>query len=197
MIIFGTSQSRTFRVLWMAIELDLPFTHRPLVWERCGEDAELLAVNPAGTVPALLDGDFALAESLAINLYLARKAGRLLPDDLQGEARVLQWSFWAATALEPGYIGWGDHTHWWPAERRRADVAAAALRSLARPLDRLEAALTASPWLVGDEFSAADLNVAGVISLLRSVDRSARPALADWLDRCLSRPACIAAARLP
>ncbi|OHX12607.1 hypothetical protein BI347_03135 [Chromobacterium sphagni] len=93
--IYGTVHSRTLRVLWMACELELDFVHHPLDWQRCGQDADYLALNPAGTIPALKDGDFVLAESLAINLYLAGREPRLWPQDEQRQALALQWSFWA------------------------------------------------------------------------------------------------------
>jgi len=63
-------------------------------------------INPAGTIPAIVDDGFALSESLAINLYLAKKyssggSRAFYPASLQGEASVWRWSLWAQAHLEP------------------------------------------------------------------------------------------------
>ena len=197
LVIFGTSRSRAFRVLWMATELGLPFQHRPLDWQKCARDEAYLEVNPAGTIPAIVDGDFVLSESLAINLYLARKFAGLLPSDPQEQASVVQWSFWAATSLEDKYIQWAEHSHWLPNALRDPALAASAAVSLSRPLDRLELALSQSKWLVGASFTVADLNVASTITLLRNVESEKRPHVARWLSLCLSRSAYLQAAKLP
>ena len=95
------------RVLWMATELGLEYTHVPLAFnDPCLKQPDFLRINPAGAVPALVDDGFALAESLAINLYLAKRYGiagptPLYPSTLQGEADVWRWSLWVQGHLEP------------------------------------------------------------------------------------------------
>lgn len=94
------------RVLWMATELGIPFQHVPL-----GHDDPVLKspgylrINPAGAIPTIVDDGFALAESLAINLFLAKKYGdgasSLYPSDTESEAQVWRWSLWAQRHLEP------------------------------------------------------------------------------------------------
>ncbi|UTH75355.1 glutathione S-transferase family protein [Chromobacterium sp. IIBBL 290-4] len=197
MEIYGTSHSRAFRVLWMACEQETEFVHHPLAVERCGGDAAYLALNPAGTIPLLKDGDFVLAESLAINLYLARKHGRMWPADEREQALALQWSFWAQATLEGPYILWAEHSLWLPAALRDAAKREQAAQDLRRPLDRLERALRDRRYLLGDSFSAADLNVAAVINGLADFEPQARPHVHDWLRRCLSRPAYLRASQLP
>ena len=72
--IYGTARSRTARVLWMAKELSLAFEHVPLAMgDAALKQPPFLKINPAGRVPAIDDDGFVMAESLAINLYLARK----------------------------------------------------------------------------------------------------------------------------
>ncbi len=74
--IYGSPRSRTMRVLWMAMELGLEYTHVPLAFDDPRlKEPDFLRINPAGAVPALMDDGFVLAESLAINLYLAKKYG--------------------------------------------------------------------------------------------------------------------------
>ncbi len=191
--IYGSSHSRALRVLWMLEEMGVAYEHNPVSFEDCGKDAEYLAINPAGTIPCLVDDGFVLAESLAINLHLAEKMPALLPPSAETRALALQWSFWAATTLEPEYMQWALHSVWMPEAYRKPEQAELALKNLQRPLNRLEKALTEKPWLLGEAFSVADLNVAAVINLLHGHLGTHQTSVENWLSRCLSRPAYLAA----
>ena len=195
--IFGTSRSRAFRVLWAAKELGVSFVHEPIDWQTCAKDPVYLAVNPAGSVPCLKEGEFVLAESLAINLYLARKHSSLSPSTNSGQALALQWSFWAATSLEDPYVRWALNTHWLPKHLRNAEAAMTALNDLSRPLARLEAALCADRWLIEGRFTIADLNVASVLSSMNGSAVNEWPSVSRWLASCVQRPAFKEAAALP
>ena len=102
MKIYGSPMSRASRVLWCAKELGVPFEHVDVPWENL-KKADFLAINPNGKVPGFSDGDLKLFESLAINLYIAKKygTGELYPTNPEDEARILQWTIWAATEVEP------------------------------------------------------------------------------------------------
>jgi glutathione S-transferase len=189
--IHGSARSRTMRVLWMAEELGLEYTHDPLGWDdpRLKSPA-FLALNPAGAIPTIEDGGFALAESLAINLYLARKhgSGGLCPASLEGAAQAWRWSLWAQGQLEP----------WIMRDALLADLRAAATPHVALvvavALATLERALAGRDWLIGETFTVADLNVAAVLSPSRSslLDLAPYPHVAGWLTRCYARPAAAA-----
>jgi glutathione S-transferase len=181
----------------MATELGLEFEHEALPWQTCRNDARYRLINPAGTIPAISDDGFVLAESLAINIYLAQKVGTLWPSDPKDQAKVLQWTLWVATSLESAYTQWASHTYWLPGSGRDEAQAKSAAADMQGPLDHLESALSESEWLVGATFSAADLNVASVIGFVRRFEREKRPHLATWLDRCNTRPAYQKASRLP
>jgi glutathione S-transferase len=195
--IFGTSRSRAFRVLWAAKELGIPFEHKPIDWQTCAKDPEYLAVNPAGSVPCLKEDDFVLAESLAINLYLAKQHFNLWPSTSESQALAMQWSFWAATSLEEPCERWALHTHWLPKHLRSVQSAEGAKNDLSRPLSRLDVALRASPWLIQDRFTIADLNVASVISVMNGPELNAWPNASRWLSACVQRSAFKDAAALP
>lgn len=195
--IYGSSHSRALRVLWMLEELGLPYAHDPIGFDTCGKDAAYLAINPAGTIPCIDDAGFVLAESLAINLYLAEKHPTLGALTLPEKALATQWSLFAATALEPEYLRWALNTAWLPEGLRKPEEAQAALHALHRPLARLNLALEGQDWLLGAHFSVADLNVASVLNLLNGHLNADFPALASWLARCLARPACEKAAQQP
>ena len=195
--IYGIARTRAFRALWIARELGLDYEHIPVEIGSAGaRQAEYLAINPNGRLPAIDDGGFVLWESLAITLYLAKKHGRLYPATLEGEAKAWQWSLWAVQEVDRGVNIWSLHAVRLPPEDRDAARRDEALHVLADPFKVLDAALADRPWLLGDEFTVADLNVAAVISRAIEMDLSATPRLADWLRRCLDRPAARAAQRL-
>jgi glutathione S-transferase len=197
--IYGVARTRAFRALWMAKELGLDYEHIPVEIGDAGARApEFLAINPNGRLPVIDDGGFVLFESLAITLYLAKKhsPGRLYPASLEGEARAWQWSLWAVTEVDRGVNIWSLHAVRLPPAERDAAKRAEALAVLAAPFKVLDAALANSPYLLGNEFTVADLNVAAVISRAVDMDLSACPNLKAWLTRCLARPAAQAALAL-
>jgi glutathione S-transferase len=197
--IYGIARTRAFRALWVAKELGLDYEHVPIeIGDAGARTAEYLAINPNGRLPAIADDGFVLWESLAITLYLAKKhsVGRLYPADLEDEARTWQWSLWALNEVDRGVNIWSLHAVRLPPGDRDPHKLAEALKVIEKPFRVLDAALADRPYLIGDEFTVADLNVAAVISRAIDMDLSATSHLAAWLRRCLSRPAALAARRM-
>ena len=188
--IYGVARTRAFRVLWIAKELGLDYEHIPTEIGQAGaRKPEYLAINPNGRLPAIDDGGFTLWESLAITLYLAKKHGRLYPTTLEGEAKAWQWSLWSVQEVDRGVNIWSLHAVRLPPQDRDPQRLAEALNVLAPPFKVLDGALDGRSYLLGDAFTVADLNVAAVISRAIDMDLSATPRVADWLKRCLDRPA--------
>jgi len=190
--IYGIARTRAFRALWMANELGLDYQHLPIEIGGDGARApEFLAINPNGRLPFIVDGGFALFESLAITLYLAKKHsnGKIYPGTLEGEAKAWQWSFWAIAEVDRGVNIWSLHAVRLPAAERDAALRDEALKVIAAPFKVLDAALSSAPYLLGGDFTVADLNVAAVISRAIDMDLAAVPNLKAWLGRCLERPA--------
>jgi glutathione S-transferase len=195
--IYGIARTRAFRALWIAEELKLDYEHVPIeIGPGGARKPEYLAINPNGRLPAIADDGFILWESLAITLYLAKKHGRLYPTTLEGEARAWQWSLWAVQEVDRGVNIWSLHAVRLPAEDRDPQRRAEALKVLEGPFKVLDDALAGSPYLLGEDFTVADLNVAAVISRAIDMDLAATPRLASWLKRCLDRPAARAACAL-
>jgi glutathione S-transferase len=195
--IYGVARTRAFRVLWIANELGLDYEHVPIeIGPGGARKAEYLAINPNGRVPAIADDGFILWESLAITLYLAKKHGRLCPTTLEGEAKAWQWSLWAVQEVDRGVNIWSLHAVRLPVEDRDPQRRAEALKVLEGPFKVLDEALAGGPYLLGEDFTVADLNVAAVISRAIDMDLAATPRLAAWLKRCLERPAARAACAL-
>jgi glutathione S-transferase len=195
--IYGSARSRTMRVLWMAAELGLDYTHVPFGFDDPAlKEPGFLRINPMGTIPTIVDGDVTLSESLAINLYLAKKYGSdgatpLYPDTVHEEAEVWRWTLWAQGHLEP----------WVQRDAFMADIREAAgghiWAALQPALAKLDHALSETPWLTGDHFNVSDLNVAAILSPSRaqSLDMGRLPYVRTWLDRCYERPAAVAVRR--
>ena len=197
--IYGIARTRAFRAIWIAEELGLAYEHLPIEIGDAGARApEILAINPNGRLPFIDDGGFVLFESLAITLYLAKKhsPGRLYPAALQAEAKAWQWSFWAISEVDRGVNIWSLHAVRLPPNERDAARRDEALKVIAAPFRILDSAVAAQPYLLGDQFTVADLNVAAVISRAIDMDLSAVPNLKAWLTRCLERPAARAALEL-
>ncbi|HEX3859086.1 MAG TPA: glutathione S-transferase family protein [Pseudolabrys sp.] len=190
--IYGIARTRAFRALWIADELGLDYEHLPIEIGDAGARApEFLAINPNGRLPVIVDDGFVLFESLAITLYLAKKHsnGKLYPGTSETEARAWQWSFWAIAEVDRGVNIWSLHAVRLPADERDAAKRNEALKVLGAPFRVLDAAVAKQNYLLGDEFTVADLNVAAVISRAVDIDLSALPNLKAWLMRCLDRPA--------
>jgi glutathione S-transferase len=198
--IFGSARSRSIRVLWMAAELNLDFEHiQCAAGDAALGDTRFLAINPNGRIPAIDDNGFTLWESLAINLYLAKKYGSknsakpLYPTTPEGEALVWQWSFWAACELEALLETLRNHRTILEDKRRDPATALAAEQALNRPLGVLNSFLSGHSYLAGDQFSVADLNVACVLSPSRAalLNMAPYPAVNNWLERCYQREAAV------
>ena len=194
--IYGIARTRAYRVLWVAMELGLDFEHLPIeIGDAGARSPKFLAINPNGRLPVIVDDGFVLFESLAITLYLAKKhsAGKLYPATLEGEAKAWQWSFWAIAEVDRGVNIWSLHAVRLPPDERNAALREEALKVIAAPFQVLDATLAKSPYktpyLLGDDFTVADLNVAAVISRAIDMELSAVPHLKAWLTRCLDRPA--------
>ena len=187
----GIPGSRALRSIWAIEEVGVAHKLVPTSFIGDSKKPDYLKINPNGRIPALVDGDVTLFESMAINLYLARTyGGDLYPRNPGDQARAEQWSFWGMTELEPHLMQMVLHKVMLPEDQRSPDAVAAAERDIERPLRVLDAQLAERPYLLGDAFSIADLNVASVLSMSAFVgyDASAFANVSRWLGECLSRP---------
>ena len=197
--IFGYSQSRAFRALWMAEEIKaakgMDFEHTNSSPMPGPELDALFKLNPMGQVPVIRDDGFVLRESMAINLYLAKKYEVLSPATLEDEALAWQWSFWVMTAVESHTLEALKYKIGMMGVEQDDAKVDAEMEALSKPLDVLEDYLSSHQSLIGESFTVADLNVASVLMWLRmgQIDMSKYDAVCEWLDRCLGRQAVTAA----
>jgi glutathione S-transferase len=196
--IYGIARSRALRNLWMAQELAIPYEHVQLAYGAEGSrKPEYLALNPNGHVPFIDDDGLILCESLAINLYLARKhGGKLAPATSAEDGLITMWSFWAVTEVErhAGIVMY--HNHVLPLAERDPKLLAESTAALVAPLTVLNAALVKGRgYLVGGRFTVADLNVVAVLQSLRLNPEvlAGYAAIRAWYDATMARPAAKAA----
>jgi glutathione S-transferase len=188
--IHGSARSRALRTLWMVDELGLPYEHNDVLPRAPAvRSAEFLALNPNARVPVIEDDGFVLSESMAINLYLAKKHGKLTPVGAHNEALAWQWSFWETDRLDRQIVTYANHAVVLPEAQRDPGVAKAAWEEIVPAMDVLEIALKTSAWLAGDDFTVADLNVAAALYRGLILDLGRWPAVTEWLHRCWDRPA--------
>lgn len=200
---YGRISGNSARALFGLGEIGVPFQPR-LLDTRGGENKAqaYLAINPMGKIPALVDGDFRLWESNAINWYAAEKAGsRLLPATPRARASVQRWLFFQSAHVTPACVPVFRATHprvqeFWQSKGDPA-AAEAGRKELSRYLPVLEAALGDREWLEKD-FSLADIAYAPHLWLVvdGGYDLSSYPRVRGWLDRLLQRPAWRKAAEL-
>lgn len=201
--IYGVYRSRASRNLWLAHELGIPFRHVPVMqlYRIKGEppagmihtrSPEFLAINPNGHIPSIEDDGLVLHESLAINLYLAKKhGGPLAPATLTEEGLAAMWTLWAATELEPHTINVLYHMVGKPPEERDPKIAADAIEALRAPFAVLDRELAKTGFVMGGRFTVVDINLAEVIRYAMPAKElwEAAPHVSAWLKACQARPA--------
>jgi glutathione S-transferase len=190
--LFGAAASRASRSLLALEELGLAYAHVPLKpWNEGGDGAQLARLNPNARVPVLDDDGCVIWESMAINLYLGdRYGGPLWPDEPAKRALLYQWSFWSQTSIDVIARHRGRFSKD-PEVKRQAEADRTSALAI------LDEALWGRPFLLGDRFTLADLNVAATLSEPWEngrIDGDLDPAaeglteLAGWLGRCTARP---------
>lgn len=203
--LYGVYRSRASRPLWLLAETGTPFTHVPVIQayrltDAHAADAPLhtaspafLAINPQAQIPAMVEDDLVLTESLAITLHIARRHGGPLGPASDAEASLMeQWALFAATSVEGPALeilytqgDGGDQT-----AEGQASISINA-EKLRRPLRRLQGHLATQDYLVGNRFTVADINTAECVRYAQGHPTllAEFPAVKAWLERCQSRPA--------
>lgn len=178
--------SRASGVVWMLEEIGVPYELRFVdILAGAGKDAELVALNPMGKIPVLVDGQAVVTESAAIGLYLADRysPGRLAPaTDDPARATYLRWSLFAPSVIEPGSLARAARWEFKPSQAGWGDYACM--------LDAMESAVAGREFLLGDRFSMADVIFGGTVRfMLRFNMLEARPSFVAYNDRLGARPA--------
>ncbi len=192
-------------------ELDLPYeAHRVDIMANETWTPEFLSLNPNGKIPAIIDPDgpggkpIALFESGAILLYLAEKTGKLLPSDPVRRYETIQWLFFQNAAVGPmfGQLGFFHKFAGKAIEDKRP--LERFLAETMRLLGVLDARLANGPWIMGEEYTVADISMFGWVRILLGmygarelVDFDSLQHVPAWLERGLARPAVARGVEIP
>ncbi len=186
----GRGETKDLRAQWALEETGLPYRVHALDHTGGELDGDAYGrISPFHQAPVIDDDGFVVAESAAIVLYLAEKAGKLIPADVEGRTRVVQWCFAAVATVEAtlvcmDLIGMFDSGK--AARRLHAEVPKIAdrwLRDLGRRLEDRE-------WIACADFTVADIMMAGVLRNIRKTDRmDPFPTVKAYYERCIARPA--------
>ena len=184
-------ETRDLRAQWALEETGLPYRVHPLDHTGGELDCEAYSrISSFRQVPVIDDDGFIVAESAAILIYLAEKAGKLIPGDFLGRTRVAQWCFAALATVETPLaeiliidkFGSGDEA----AKKRRADL----VKWAGRVLGNLERRLDGRTWIACADFTVADILLACVLREIRTTDLiEPYPRLKAYHARALARPA--------
>lgn len=151
-----------------------------------------VALNGMGKVPVLIDGEAIVSETAAIGVYLADRyaGGRLAPSiDAPERGGFLRWCFYAPSVVEPCCMARGSKWEYSPAQ--------AGFGTYAELLDTLEGGIGDGPWLLGEQFTMADVILGGTVAwMLQFGMLDKRPAFVAWTERLMARPASVRAAEI-
>ena len=180
--------TRDLRVLWALEEMQMPF-------EIVGMDHPAHDLNsdayrrlsPFEQIPAIDDDGVVLSESAAILIYLAKKAGKLIPADRAGEAQVVRWCFAAMNSVEMPLLSLLILD--WTKDKggNYREFAAAWAR---RHLGNLDRWLDGREFIATDAFTVADILMAHVLDEIKDKKMlEPYPRVERYRDRCFARPA--------
>jgi len=194
MKLYYAPQTRAVRPRWLLEEIGAPYTLVRLDMSK-GEHKmpEYVKIHPHGAVPALVDGDVTMFESAAICAYLADKfpEKRLAPPvGSPARAPYYQWLIYSMATLEPPVLQVFSHTVMLPEAERSAAAAEEGRAKFGQIADVLTQALEGKSFLLGEQFSAADVMIGStliwgqMLGLLNDY-----PVLAAYVGRLAGRPA--------
>lgn len=186
--------TRDIRAMWAMEECGVSYE---VIGLDCGpnglqDNLEFGKVSPFKQVPVIDDDGYILSESGAILLYLAEKSGKLIPIDLKGRAQVYRWAITSLNNIEPFTLPiffadlQGDgNPHLKALRPWHIDI-------LARFLPQIDEMLTKQDFIVGNEFTVADIVLTCVLREIRKNEvLNKYPNIQNYRRRCEGRPAFI------
>ena len=186
----GHGETKDLRVQWALEEVGLQYRFHALDQTAGDLDSDSYArISPFHQVPVIDDDGFVIAESAAILLYVAEKAGRLIPSDVQGRTTVMQWCFAAVSTIAPTLQS-VETIEIFDQDKSATKVLAETKKLAARWFGHLERRLEGREWVALPEFTVADIAMASVLRTIRQTDLMAPyPHIKSYFGRCHARPA--------
>ncbi|MBL9007681.1 MAG: glutathione S-transferase family protein [Myxococcales bacterium] len=190
-------QSSASPVHWTLEELGIPY-EKVAIDIRAGENKkpDFLKINPNGKVPVIVHNGVPIFESAAIQIYLGETFGvekGLFPAPGPRRGEAMMWIIWTNVTLGDAVMRVGRNlSEWAPADERNAKAGERGKTDALELLAIVDTALTGRDYLLGDQFSIADLHLASWLEYvgMMGIDYSGLARLSAWAKRCTSRPAC-------
>jgi glutathione S-transferase len=186
----GRGETKDLRAQWALEEIGLPYRVHALDHTGGELDGDAFSrISPFHQAPVIDDDGFVVAESAAVVLYLAEKAGKLIPPDVQGRTRVVQWCFAAVSTVAPT-LTCIEVLEIFDSENAAHQVKAAVRKLADRWLGDVERHLQHREWIACADFTVADILMANVLRGFRTTDlMEPFPRIKDYYKRCHARPA--------
>jgi glutathione S-transferase len=196
--VYGYPKTRAIRVTWMLEELGIDYKYQIVnLMQGEGYSKTYQAVNPAGKVPALVDDSLVMTESAAIINYLGDNYGNAPLMPVAGSAKRAtfdQWACFTIAELEQPLWTIGKHKFALPKERRVKEIFDTASWEFQRALKLLSIGLGDNDYILGNDFSAADIllghTLLWAISFKQPIEQQN---LTAYINRVKDRPARIKA----
>ncbi len=186
----GRGETKDLRAQWALEETGLPYRVHALDHTGGELDSDAYTrINPFRQAPAIDDDGFVVTESAAVVLYLAEKAGKLIPNDVQGRARVVQWCFAAVSTVEPTLVCI-DLIEIFDSAKAAPKLHTDVRKLAGRWLAGVERRLQDREWIACADFTVADIMMSGVLRTIRKTDlMEPFPRVKSFYERCQARPA--------
>ena len=186
----GRGETKDLRAQWALEETGLPYRVHALDHTGGELDTEAYGrISPFRQAPVIDDDGFIVSESAALVLYVAEKARKLIPPDVKGRTCVTQWCFAATSTVEPTFtcldvIDIFDKNH------VAADIKDEVRKLAGRWLGHVERRLAGRAWIACEEFTVADIMMAGVLRTVRKTDlMDPFPRVKRYYQKCTERAA--------
>ncbi len=191
--IYGSPMSSAHRCYWVMEECNVPYERVALDMRKKEHKSEaFLKLNPNGKVPCIVDGDFVLWESVAINHYIALKYGpQLLGKTTEDQALIQQWNLWGMLELQKPLVDILIQMMFVPEDKRNFAIIEEAKKKIAPLHVILDQHLQNTNYMVGDAFSLADLSVASIVRINGFVGLNLNnyANIEKWFAGIIERPA--------
>jgi glutathione S-transferase len=186
----GIGETKDLRAQWALEETGLPYRVHALDHTAGELDGEAFSrISPFHQAPVIDDDGFVVAESAAVVLYLAEKAGKLIPPDVEGRTRVLQWCLAAVSTVAP-LLQAIDLIEIFDKDKVAHQVMAGTRDVATRFLADLERRLQGRTWIATEDFTVADILMANVLRSIRKTDLMVPyPQIRAYYARAHARPA--------
>ena len=192
--VYGSFPTRSLRVIWALEELGIAYETRPVDLRKRMEDAEFLAINPSGFLPAMQDGDVTMVDSIAMLEYINARYGngRLAPAANDAAFPLYQQFLHLGESGLAAYLNVIVASRFLAPEAEKQNFgASAAERMFFNRLQLVSRQLGRAPMLAGDTFTAADISVIYALGMAERLGLAEKfgPEIAGYRSRMSSRPA--------